>query len=148
MGRPPIGRKAMTATEHQRRWRQRQRAQTAASPRSAEPDIRPEPPEFAPAPESSTAEKLIEELTRERDQARRFAVASPEWLATMKAPRALSVTNGREDVAIMLTAARNYFQLFICDECIDQISQIVAEKRSRPRGITSSCLSVTNASTR
>jgi hypothetical protein len=30
----------------------------------------------------------------------------------------------------MLTAARNYFQLFICDECIDQISQIVAEKRS------------------
>jgi hypothetical protein len=29
----------------------------------------------------------------------------------------------------MLTAARNYFQLFLCDECIDQMGQIVAEKR-------------------
>jgi hypothetical protein len=31
----------------------------------------------------------------------------------------------------MLTTARNYFQLFICDGCIDQMSQIVAEKRQR-----------------
>ena len=136
MGRPPIGRKAMTATEHQRRWRQRQRAQTAASPRSAEPDIRPEPPEFAPAPESSTAEKRIEELTRERDQARwerdlALRGSQPRVAGDNEGSWCFVCHKRREDVAIMLTAARNYFQLFLCDGCIDQMGQIVAEKRQR-----------------
>jgi hypothetical protein len=140
MGRPPIGQTAMTATEHQRRWRQRKRTQPATAPprepdtRAAEPDTRPEPPEHAPAPAHSTAERLIEQLTQERDQARR----ERDLALQGSKPRAAGDNEGnwcfvchkrREDVAIMLTAARNYFQLFICDRCVDDMSRIVAEKR-------------------
>jgi hypothetical protein len=134
----------MTATEHQRRWRQRKRARTAAPPqqpvtRSAEPETQPKPPERAPAPAHAAAEKRIEQLTRERDQARR----ERDLALHGSQPRAAGANEGswcfvchrrREDVAIMVTAARNYFQLFLCDECIDQMGQIVAEKRQRKIG--------------
>jgi len=58
MGRRPIGDQPMTATERQRRWRQGLR-QRAARPTGDRP---------APDPD---AQSVIQDLTRERDAARR-----------------------------------------------------------------------------
>jgi hypothetical protein len=82
-------------------------------------------------PKHSAAERLIEELTRERDQARR------ERALALRDPRAdgegrcFVCHKRRDEVEVMLTAPRPYFRLFICDGCIDRMGEMVAEGRRR-----------------
>jgi hypothetical protein len=47
MGRPPIGKKPMTPTEYQRRWRQRKRQAQAEPPLEAGPESPPPPAQVA-----------------------------------------------------------------------------------------------------
>jgi hypothetical protein len=60
MGRPPLGKRPMTATEHQRRWRKRRRLGLVGR--------RPQRP-VAKGDHQALTEELVR-LTNERDQAR------------------------------------------------------------------------------
>src|SRR6516165_1530743 len=82
MGRPPIGKKPLTRTEIQRRWRQKRRQQGRARPEPLVPS-RPDriEPSTPPASDQAPDPRLIEELTLQLEQAR-------QELAVALAPRA------------------------------------------------------------
>jgi len=79
MGRPPIGKQAMTATERQRKWRQGLRQQPAAEPDgTVDAPLESTPPQPthsasdsapASASEPAAAQARVKELIRERDEA-------------------------------------------------------------------------------
>jgi hypothetical protein len=121
MGRPPIGKKPMTRTEYQQRWRQKrdqQRLQRSVpkppAPSRIDPDIPPVSDQAADRPR-------IEELKRQLDQARRELVARA---AGPDDPgRCFYCLKRRDEVKVMLKAARPRFTVFTCNECVDVMRQ-------------------------
>ena len=129
MGRPPIGTVAMTSTERARRHRALHRTDKA---------VRSEPAEIAPADDQVTdLEAEIDELRRERDQARRElarrdALAQPEPQPKAANPAiagACFVCRRRSHEAkAMVTASRRGFDLFLCDQCVGEMAEIIAAR--------------------
>jgi hypothetical protein len=108
MGRPPIGKKAMTATEHQRRWRQKRRRQTPSAPAWLSADL-----------------ALIERLTHERDYAREgLELALRPRVAGPDDPDCCFLCQRRQDeVEVLFKLPRpEELRLCICDRCIKRMS--------------------------
>jgi hypothetical protein len=160
MGRPPVGERAMTATERQRRWRQQKRAQAAADPphesddqAEAEPERRSPPP---PQPVAPSVDQALEKLTRERDQAWKERNELRQELELVTEQRDDLVRNvmpkpelvgdhlracwcsfcGKRwgddpEVEIMIVGSVRQ-RLFFCSECIEgRCAEIIAEARQR-----------------
>jgi hypothetical protein len=118
MGRPPIGKRTMTATERQRRWRKKRKRLA----QSAEPDWQPKLPDEQAA---------IEKLTRERNQARRQLElaqrsAQPKAVGPDDQSPCSLCRKGRAEVKVMLKVPLPDFLLFLCNDCIDQMRRTVA----------------------
>jgi len=126
MGRPPIGKKPLTRTEIQRRWRQKRRQQGRARPEPLVPS-RPDriEPSTPPASDQAPDPRLIEELTLQLEQARQeLAVALAPRAAGPEDPgRCFYCLKRQDEVKVMLKAARRRFTVFICNECIDLLRQ-------------------------
>ena len=137
MGRPPIGRKAMTATDRQRRWRQKRRRQrlTGPEPRPAEPASR-----VAAEPASNEAAERIEDLERQLDHAHQqlelaHRGAAPE-AAGHDYPHPCFICHRRRPEATgMVTAERRGFALYLCNRCIAEMrvfsDRIIANEAAR-----------------
>lgn len=124
MGRPPIGKRTMTATERQRRWR----AKRKRVAQSAEPDL---PPKRPLPDERPTIQTLIEKLTREREQARKELEiarrgAHPKPLGHDDQNPCSRCRKGRADVKVMLKVPLPDSVVFLCNDCIDQMRRTVA----------------------
>jgi hypothetical protein len=118
MGRPPLGKRAMTKTERQQRWRQGKRAEQ--SPHPDRDESRPPP---------AANQKLIERLTRERDEARRELALR---LREVGEGRCFLCLKRSDEVDVMTEAPRSYFNLLLCNECIEgKYPQFLAELRRR-----------------
>ena len=120
MGRPPLGKRAMTATEYQRRWRERKRL----AARSAGPDSGPVLPVERAAPPDFQAK--IDELARQRDQARqelelargaRFKVI---WHEDDSNPCS-RCRKRLGEVKVLLKVQLSDSTLFLCNSCIDDM---------------------------
>jgi hypothetical protein len=116
MGRPPIGKKAMTATEHQRRWRQKRRQRQQEPP----------PLTRVAQPASTEAAERIEGLTRQLDQARMRLELADRGVAPGAAandyPHPCFVCHQRlPEAKGMVTASRSRFTLFLCNRCIEEM---------------------------
>jgi hypothetical protein len=123
MGRPPIGKRAMSATERQRRWRKRRRLGRAGRP----------PDERAAAPEPPLDLGLIEHLRKERDQARQdLELALHDVRPGTSGPddpgRCFYCLRRQDEVKVMLKASRPRYTVFTCDACVDRL---YAEKAAR-----------------
>jgi hypothetical protein len=88
----------------------------------------------------ATDRRLIEKLTRERDQARQelddaLQSVNPHPADPIETRRCFICKRRRDEVEIMLEASRPYFQLLICDKCwnegADQCSRIIAARRQQ-----------------
>jgi hypothetical protein len=131
MGRPPIGKRRMTATERQRRWRAKRRLAQSAGPQSK----RPPGDERAAAPERYQTQ--IEELTRQRDEAREELkrVRQTAYQAVHKAvgpddpnpcSRCRHGQGGAIKVILKVPLPESDFQLFLCNECIESLRRSAA----------------------
>jgi hypothetical protein len=132
MGRPPIGKKPMTATEYQRRWRQKRRQQGLVEPggsaRAESPPLAATRVRTQPASEQA-AERRIEELVRQRDQALAQLELAHRGIRPREAghdyPNACFICHKRPPEAKgMVTASRRHFQLFLCGDCIYEMRQL------------------------
>jgi hypothetical protein len=120
MGRPPIGKRAMSATERQRRWRKRRRLGQVGRPPKTVTDG-PELPADVAA--------LIEQLMRERDQARRelehaLRDVRPKPVGPDNPSRCFVCLRPRSEVKVMLDLSRRRQEVFLCGECIAQMSRM------------------------
>ena len=123
MGRPPLANK-MTRAERQRRWRKRKRLGLVGRPKRALD-------ERAAVPEPPADLALIERLTQERDQARREL----ELALQSVQPRVVGPDNPsrcfvclRRRPKVMLDLSRRRQEVFLCDECIDEMSRMRAAR--------------------
>jgi hypothetical protein len=121
MGRPPLAHK-MTRTEIQRRWRRRKLLGLVGRPPKRAPDDEPAPSE-PPADLS-----LIEELTRELDQARRTLAAihqsvEPRAAGPDDPGRCFYCHKRQDEVKVMLKGVGRRFTVFTCNECVDRLRQ-------------------------
>jgi hypothetical protein len=117
MGRPPIGKRTMTATERQRRWRAKRRRLAHSA-------------KLQPKRRLPDEQSLIEKLTRERDRARRqLELARPARLEAVR-PDDQNLCSrcrkGRSDVKVVLKVPMADSVLFFCNDCIDQMRRTVA----------------------
>jgi hypothetical protein len=122
MGRPPIGKKPMTATEYQRRWRQKRRQQGLRQGTGPEP-LAPSrsdriKPGTQPASGQAADRQRIEELTRQLDQARQELELAQRGARPREAghdyPSPCFIYHKRHSEAKgMVTASRRDFQLFL-----------------------------------
>jgi hypothetical protein len=134
MGRPPIGKKPMTRTEYQQRWRQKRHEQRLqrSLPKPPAPDRIDS--DIEPAPDQAADRPRIEELKRQLDQARRELVAAHQAIdpraAGLDDPgRCFYCLKRQDEVKVMLKAARPRFTVFTCNECVDEMRQeIIARK--------------------
>jgi hypothetical protein len=120
MGRPPIGKKSMTRAERQARWRKRKRLGLLGRPPKLSASAAPEPPADL---------GLIEQLTRERDQARRelelaLPGVQPRAVGPDNPSRCFVCLRPRSEVKVMLDLSRRRQEVFLCDGCIDQLSRM------------------------
>jgi hypothetical protein len=129
MGRPPLANK-MTRAERQRRWRKRKRLGLVGRPPKRALDER------AAVPEPPADLALIERLTQERDQARReLELALPSVQPRVVGPdnpsRCFVCLRRRPEVKVMLDLSRRRQEVFLCDECIDEMSRMSNERAAR-----------------
>jgi ClpX C4-type zinc finger len=158
VGRPPIGKKPLSATERQRRWRNQLRQQPAAEPppepdRNAQPESPPPKPTTVPEPpaaklirerdeawaERNALRRELEEVREQRDDALKASRRSANWLVI--APElvgALSVSWGDPQVLAPGPQAAQVEAMFegppqrrvyICSECVEEFSKIIAARR-------------------
>jgi hypothetical protein len=117
----------MTDAERQRRrWQRLQEQRRAQATASTQVNVS-EPPNRS---------LMIEELKRELHQVRRERDAALVGVHLTPAGadegRCFLCHKRRAEVATMLEAARPYFHLFICGECIEQAAKGIAAKRASP----------------
>jgi hypothetical protein len=79
---------------------------------------------------------LIERLTQERDQARReleLALQSvqPRVVGPDNPSRCFVCLRRRPEVKVMLDLSRRRQEVFLCDECIDEMSRMSNERAAR-----------------
>jgi hypothetical protein len=130
MGRPPIGKKAMTATDRQRRWRQKRRRRQQEPPPlarvAAEPASR-----VAAQPASREAAERIEDPERQLHQAH-----TELELARGVAPEAVGDDHPHPcfvchkwppEAKGMVTASRPRWTLFLCNGCIAEMHRFSDE---------------------
>jgi hypothetical protein len=122
MGRPPIGKHAMSATERQRRWRKRRRLGLVGRP-----------PKMATVPDEPADLGVIEHLRKERDQARRelehaLRDVRPKPVGPDNPSRCFVCLRPRSDVEVMLDLSRRRQEVFLCGECIAQMSRTSNER--------------------
>jgi hypothetical protein len=128
MGRPPLGKRAMTATEAQRRWRKRKRlglvgTKSEIATAVAKAD-QPEPPKAAHVPllrEPPTVQ--IEELMRQLEIAQ--GTAQPKLAVPDDPGRCFLCLEQRP---VMVKIARRYFTLILCDGCIGELHENIAAR--------------------
>jgi ClpX C4-type zinc finger len=137
MGRPPIGKKPMTRTEYQRRWRQKRHQQRLqrSGPKPPSKSDRIDP-DIQLASDQADRQR-IEGLTRQLDQARRELAAAHQGIGPRAAGpddpgRCFYCLKRQDEVKVMLKAARPRFTVFTCNECVDEMRQesdeIIARK--------------------
>jgi len=139
MGRPPIGKKPMTRTEYQQRWRQKRHQQRLqlSGPLPAPSRSDRIDPDIQPAFDQAADRPQIEELKRQLDQARRELVAAHQSIDPRAAGpddpgRCFYCLKRQDQVKVMLKAARPRFTVFTCNECVDEMrresDEIIAQK--------------------
>ena len=79
---------------------------------------------------------LIEQLTRERDQARRelelaLPGVQPRAVGPDNPSRCFVCRQPRSEVKVMLDLSRRRQEVFLCDECIDQMSRMSNDRVAR-----------------
>ena len=138
MGRPPIGKKAMTATDRQRRWRQKRRRQRFEPPLTR---VAAEPASMVVAePASREAAERIEDLERELHQAHTelelaHRGAAPEAAGHDRPNPCFICHKWPPEVTGMVTASRPRWTLFLCNGCIAKMhvlsDGIIADEAAR-----------------
>ena len=140
MGRPPIGKKPMTRTEYQQRWREKrhqQRLQQIGPEPQAPPRSDRIDPDIQPASDQAADRQRIEELTRQLIRARRELAAAHQAIDPRAAGpddpgRCFYCLKRQDEVKVMLKAVRPRFTVFTCNECVDEMRQesdeIIARK--------------------
>jgi hypothetical protein len=130
LGRPPIGKKRMTRTEYQRRWRKRRRQGQVRSRSKPEP---------SPSADFASIERLTWErdrAVRERDHALR-ELGSPRTVVAGDTGRCYFCRRFGGDVAadggILFMYVRKHFTLFLCTGCIAELGQRANEQLARSR---------------
>jgi hypothetical protein len=114
-----FGKRAMSATERQRRWRKRRRLGQVGRP-----SMRPSPVELAPVSVPKQHQAPIEK--RERDQARQPRAVGPD-----NPSRCFVCLRRRPEVKVMLDLSRRRQEVFLFDGCIDRLSRMSNERIAR-----------------
>ena len=140
MGRPPLGKRAMSATELQRRWRQRKRLGLVGRaddwpPPGGYRDERPDVADDRTAEYQARIEDLTLQLERarqQRDQAQHeleLAAGGAKLRPVgLDHPGGCSVCLRRRDqVKAMFTNTRRYYPFCICNECADEVDRACKE---------------------
>ena len=127
-GRPPIGKRRMTGTEYQRRWRQKRRRQQLTGP-EPRPSTRTTLDEPDRQPASREAAERIADLTRQLGQAlMQLEELAQRGVAPGAAgqdyPHPCFVCHQRlPEAKGMITAERPRFTLFLCNGCLHEMCQ-------------------------
>jgi hypothetical protein len=137
MGRPPIGNRAMTKTERQRRWRERKRDSQFKRP-SPEQPRRSLPDDERAAVRDGYQARIarIEELARQLEHVRQ-ELDLAQGAELLRAAghgnpgRCFLCLKPRDQVKAMFVASRRYSQLFLCNGCIDEMHQHSNESIAR-----------------